>query len=159
GRSTDGGKTWIAADAGIDKSDSAFVAPVRKCLGNDDVFLTGTDRLWRTDNFFSSAAPIWVANGPTSGLPFVRQGSILDIEYIASDTTCNTYAYGNRAGQVQLTRDGGRTWTDLDPQQNLPARPVNGLAFDPTNPDVAYAAISSFDDATPGKPGHIFKTT
>ncbi len=58
-----------------------------------------------------------------------------------------------------MTRDGGSTWTDLDPAKSLPPRPVNGLAFDPTNPNVLYAGLSSFDDGTPGKPGHVFKST
>jgi uncharacterized protein (TIGR03437 family) len=158
GRSRDGGQTFTAADGGIDKTNSAFVAPVRKCPGNDDVFLTGSNRLWRSDNFFSAATPSWVSNSPAR-IPDSLNYTILEIEFLASDTTCGTYAYGNRGGQVQLTRDGGKTWTDLDPNQSLPPRPVNGLAFDPTNPNILYAALSSFDDATPGKPGHIFKTT
>jgi len=160
-RTMDGGQSWTEADAGIDKTGAAFVAPVRKCPSNDNVFLNGTYRVWRTDNFFGSPPPTWVANGPQSsskdplfGLP----PTILEIEFVASDTTCNTYVYGNSLGQVQLTRDGGH-WVDLDPGKTLPSRPVNGLAFDPTNPNILYAALSSFDDATPGKPGHIFRTT
>jgi uncharacterized protein (TIGR03437 family) len=165
-RTRDGGITAAVADAGIDKTAIALVAPVRKCPGNDDVFLTGTNRMWRTDNFFRSDRPSWSANGPVlsgqNGGPSVFPSSpatILEIAFITSDATCNSYALGNRAGQVQLTRDGGKTWTDLDPSKNLPPRPVNGLAFDPTNPNIAYAALSNFDDATPGKPGHVFKST
>lgn len=164
GRTMDGGKTpWSRADGGIDTTGVAFVAPVRKCPSNDDVFLTGTNRMWRTNNFFGSAAPTWAANSPPSPFPYPFSigypGTILEIEYVASDTTCNTYVYGTRGGQIELTRDGGKTWTDLDPAKTLPPRPVNGLAFDPTNPNNLYAALSSFDDATPGKPGHVFKTT
>ncbi|HEY1339541.1 MAG TPA: IPT/TIG domain-containing protein [Bryobacteraceae bacterium] len=160
GRTRDGGKTWIEADTGIDQTDSAFVAPVRKCPGNDDIFLTGTTRLWRTDNFFNSPAPTWVPDSPPGPTPvFPNPATVLEIEFLASDATCNSYVYGNRGGQVQITRDGGKTWKDLDPGKNLPARPVNGLAFDPANPNILYAAVSSFDDATPGKPGHIFKST
>jgi hypothetical protein len=126
------------------------------------VFLTGTHRLWRTDNFFSSAAPTWVPNALASPAPNPNSlnypGTILEIEFIASDVSCNSYAYGNRGGEVWLTRDGGRTWTNLDPNRNLPPRPVNGLAFEPTNANIIYAALSSFDDATPGQPGHVFKT-
>ena len=82
----------------------------------------------------------------------------MSIDYVVSDTNCNTYAYGTRTA-VRLTRDGGSTWSDLDPQKNLPPRPVNSLAFDPTNPSVLYAVLSDFDEATPGKTGHVFKTT
>jgi photosystem II stability/assembly factor-like uncharacterized protein len=119
--------------------------------------------MWRTNNFFSSVSPTWVVNGPAhpyfnpNGL--VAPGTILSIAYAASDTSCNTYAYGNRGGELRLTRDGGATWTDLDPGRTLPARPVNALAFEPTNPEVLYVGLSSFDNGTPGKPGHVFKTT
>jgi hypothetical protein len=118
--------------------------------------------MWRTDNFFSSAAPSWVANGPAHPFPspqiLTAPGTILAIAYAAGDTRCTTYAFGNRGGQVQLTRDGGRSWTDLDPGKTLPARPVNGLAFDPATPDTLYVGLSSFEIATPGKGGHVFKT-
>jgi len=162
GRTVDGGQSWTAANAGIDNTGVSFVAPVRPCPTNDDVFLTGSNRLWRTNNFFSSDVPLWAANSPASSAPYPGSlgypGTILEIEFVASDTSCNTYAYGNRGGQIQLTRDGGKTWIDLDPAKSLPPRPVNGLALDPTNPNVVYAALSSFDDVTPGKPGHVFKT-
>jgi len=162
-RSKDGGQTWIDAGMGIDTTTSAFIAPVRKCSTNDDVFVSGSNRMWRTDSFFSSDVPKWVANGPPSPFStaggFTSAGTILDVEFADSDTTCNTYVYGNRSGQVWFTKDGGKTWVNLDPKQNLPPRPVNGLAFDPTNPNVVYAALSSFDEGTPGHSGHVFKTT
>lgn len=161
-RTTNGGQSGIYADTGIDKTGAAFVAPVRKCPSNDEVFLTGTLRMWRTNSFFNSSAPTWVANGPPgsagpNGLQPV--GAILSIAFVPADQTCNTYAYGNRGGEVYLTTDGGGTWIDLDAGHTLPARPVNGLVFDPTNPNILYVGLSSFDIATPGKPGHVFKTT
>ena len=69
-RTTDGGKTGIQADVGIDKAGAAFVAPVRKCPADDEVFLTGTNRLWRTNNFFSASPPSWAQNSPTHPFPF-----------------------------------------------------------------------------------------
>jgi photosystem II stability/assembly factor-like uncharacterized protein len=158
-RTTDGGRTGISAIAGLDKTNASFIAPVRKCPANDDVFVTGTNRMWRTDDFFGSTEPHWIANGPT--YPNLRDspGTIQAITFVPSDTSCNSYADGNYGGQVQLTRDGGRSWTDLDPGKTLPPRPVNSIAFDPTNANVAYVAISSFDDVTPDKPGHVFKST
>jgi len=161
-RTLDGGRTGSPADGGIDKAGVAFVPPVRKCPTDDDVFLTGTNRMWRTNNFFTSAAPAWAANGSPHPFQFPNSlgapGTILSIEFAPAEPACNTYAFGNRGGQVQLTRDGGTTWRDLDPGRSLPARPVNWLAFDPTNLNVLYAALSSFDVATPGKGGHVFKT-
>jgi hypothetical protein len=59
---------------------------------------------------------------------------------------------------VRFTRDGGATWVDFDPSKTLPARPINSIAFDPTNANRAFVAVSSYDAATPTKPGHIFRT-
>jgi photosystem II stability/assembly factor-like uncharacterized protein len=162
-RTQDGGATGIRADAGIDPIGSAFVAPVRKCPANENVFLTGTNRMWRTNNFFNAASPTWSANGPAHPHPhpgeLAAPGTILSIAFLGADATCNTYAWGNRGGEVQLTRNGGQTWTNLDPGAMLPPRPVNSLVFDPLQPDTLYVALSSFDDGTPGRPGHVFRTT
>jgi photosystem II stability/assembly factor-like uncharacterized protein len=161
-RTTDGGQSHIVADGGIDKAGAAHIPPVRKCPSDDNVFLTGTYRMWRTNNFFSSTAPSWTGNSPAppNFRPLLANPeTILSIAYIASDTKCNSYAFGNSGGQVQLTQDGGATWTDLDPRRTLPGRPINSLAFDPTNANILYAAVSSFEFTTAGQPGHVFKTT
>ena len=159
-RTKDGGQTAIRADDGIDwGTNRAFVEPVRKCPANDDVFLAGTNRIWRTDNFFSSTAPSWRQNSAAGD---IRDGlgRIQAIAYAESDASCNTYAYGVQAGRVFMTRNGGATWTDLDPRHTLPYRQINWLAFDPTNASVLYAAVASFDDYPPeGRHGHVFKTT
>src|SRR4029453_11368509 len=85
-------------------------------------------------------------------------GTVLGIAYAPSDTRCGTYAFGNRGGEIHFTQNGGRDWTSLDPAKTLPARPVNGLAFDPTTPRVLYAVFSRFAIAPPGKAEHVFKT-
>lgn len=162
-RTIDGGLVVERADAGIDKVGAAFVAPVRKCPANDDVFLTGTNRVWRTNGFFGAAAPTWFQNSPAHPSPFpsslAAPGTILSIAYAPSDTSCDTYAYGNRGGELYLTQNAGSGWANLDPARTLPARPINSLVFHPANPAILYAGLSSFDNATPGRPGHIFKTT
>ena len=163
GRTTNGGESWIVADSGIDRTGAAQNAPIHKCPTNDDVFLTGTNRLWRTNDFFNSPAPSWSANSPAhpDQFPqsFTAPGTILSIKFDPSDPKCDTYAYGNRGGEIRLTKNGGTIWTDLDPNKNLPARPINSIAFDPADPNVMFVALSSFDEGTPGKPGHIFRTT
>lgn len=146
-RTTDGGKTASRVDAGLGAVGNA----VRKCPANDDVFLTSSTRLWRTDNFFNSSAPSWSANGP------VETGPIYGIAFDATDATCNTYAYG-ASGRAMLTRDGGATWVDLNPSKLvLPPFSVNGIAFDPTNRDTIYLAFSNFSPASL-TPRHIYKT-
>ena len=103
--------------------------------------------------------PRWTANSPPRPFPSAGfsalndPGTIYAITYIDGDRSCNSYAYGNRGGEVRLTRDGGTTWIDVDPSKGLPARPINGLAFDPNNPNRMFAAISSYDEATPEKAG------
>ena len=151
-RTIDGGRTILQVDSGIDRTGAAFMAPVRKCPADDDVFLAGTYRIWRTNNFFHSPSPSWEAISPD------RPFSILAITFVDADRSCNTFAYGTGGGEVRLTRDGGATWTDLDPSKALPERSINSLAFDPTNANRLLVAVSSYDEATPTKPGHIFRT-
>jgi photosystem II stability/assembly factor-like uncharacterized protein len=124
-RTRDGGLTTLQVDRDIDKTTAAIAAPVRKCPANDDVFLAGTNRVWRTIDFFNSAMPTWTANSQPA-----EPQSILTITFVESDRDCNTYAYSTRAGVVRMTRNGGTTWTDLDPAKTLPERPVNSIAFD-----------------------------
>jgi hypothetical protein len=151
-RTLDGGRTAIVTVAGITEPRAAVTAPVRKCPLNDDVFLTGNNQLWKTIDFFSAAAPSWSANAAPVG------GIIRGIAFAESDASCNTYAFGTNTGQIRLTINGGVLWRDIDPGKSLPTRGVNSLAFDPADPNVLYAAFSSFDIGTPGKPGHVFKT-
>jgi photosystem II stability/assembly factor-like uncharacterized protein len=152
-RTTDGGRTTLQVDGGIDKTNAAIAAPVSKCPANDDVFLAGTNRVWRTNDFFNSAMPSWIVNSQPA-----EPQSILTITFIESDRNCNTYAYGTRNGVVRMTKDGGTTWSDLDPSKTLPGRAVNSIAFDQTNSNRAFVAVSSYDAGTPTKPGHIFRT-
>jgi photosystem II stability/assembly factor-like uncharacterized protein len=161
-RTTDGGQSILQVDEQIDKTGVAFVAPIRKCPANDNVFLAGTVRIWRTNDFFGSAAPTWRANSPPRPFPspgfnaLNDPGTILSIAFVESDRDCNTYANGNRGGGAYMTRDGGTTWVDLDPSASLPSRPINSLAFDPTNANRLFAALSSYDEATPTKAGPHF---
>jgi len=161
-RTTDGGLTITRADGDIPDQNGgvAFVAPITKCPADDNVFLTGTLFIWRTTNFFNSVMPTWVSNGPVDPGTGVLSptATLLSIAF-AVNGTCNTYVYGTRGGRLHLTQNAGGAWTDVDAGHTLPARPVNGLAFDPTNPNVLYVGYSNFDDATPGHAGHVFKTT
>src|SRR5207249_4038448 len=52
-RTTNGGATTVFADGGIDKTGVPFIARFENCPANDDVFIAGTDNLWKSTNFFS----------------------------------------------------------------------------------------------------------
>ncbi|MDD5559066.1 choice-of-anchor tandem repeat GloVer-containing protein [Candidatus Methylomirabilis sp.] len=151
-RTRNGGASFEAADAGIDKTGAPFIARLDTCPANADVLLAGTDRLWRTTNFFSAATPDWVDNH--SG---TFAGGITALAVAPSDPTCNTYAVGGGSGALRLTADGGRTWVDIG--NGVPHRAVTDLAFDPTTANGLYVTLSGFDEGTPGQPGHVFKTT
>jgi hypothetical protein len=151
-RTTDGGVSLVSADAGIDKTGNPFIARVEKCPAKDDVFIAGSDNLWRTDNFFSAPNVSWAANGPEMGAP------ISGLAFAPSDGTCNTYAFGTGDGRLRLTTNGGATWADIDPGSTVPSRVVTDLAFDPGNANILYVTLSGFDNNTPGRPGHLFMT-
>ena len=87
-RTTNAGQSLTSADGGIDKTGNPFIARVKKCPANDDVFIAGSDNLWRTNNFFSAASPTWEPNGPEMG------AAISGVGFATSDGTCSTYAFG-----------------------------------------------------------------
>jgi photosystem II stability/assembly factor-like uncharacterized protein len=154
-RTRDGGQSFSGATSGISEPVAGFTAAVRKCPANDDVFLTGNTRLWRTNNFFSGTIPTWSDNGPANA------GEVRAIAFAESDRDCNTYGFGTKAlgteGKIWLTTNGGTSWTNLT-TPSLPTRTVNSLAFDPRNPNTLYAAYGNFDPASPARGGHVFKT-
>jgi photosystem II stability/assembly factor-like uncharacterized protein len=127
--------------------------------GRQRYFLTGSSRLFRSNNFFLAEAPSWNANSPGGS-------AIASVGFSLTDATCNTYGYGTMAGDVRVTTDGGNIWINPDPRQILPvcgtgpgycARAVSSLAFDPNAPRTLYVAFSGFNEITT-KPGHLFKT-
>ncbi|TAJ94810.1 hypothetical protein EPO44_13800 [bacterium] len=152
-RTTNGGLTFTVADSGIAFVNRPFIARFEKCPANDDVFITGTDNLWRSNNFFSAPSPFWSSNGPEMG------SQIRALAFAPSDAACSTYAFGTVDGQLRLTTNGGTTWNNIDAANMVPNRPITDLRFDPTNANILYVTLSDFNESTPGQPGHVFKTT
>ncbi|HEY0456254.1 MAG TPA: hypothetical protein VGE41_07740, partial [Verrucomicrobiae bacterium] len=77
-RTLDGGKslpTQAAFDLSFDllPDTHTFYVHFEKSPRNDDLFIAGTARLWRCNNFFSSSSPDWTQNSPLmldgNGLP------------------------------------------------------------------------------------------
>lgn len=154
-RTTDAGVTrpLQPAVSGIDKTGVPFIAEFEKCLHNDNLFIAGTDNLWKTTDFFLTGGANWTANGPEMGT------GIVSMAFAPLDTSCNTYAYATDIGHIRLTTDGGATWRDIDSANSVPNRFITDLAFDPANSNVLYLTLSGFDEGTPAQPGHVFKTT
>ncbi|HEX6807652.1 MAG TPA: hypothetical protein VF118_06665 [Gemmatimonadaceae bacterium] len=90
------------------------------------------------------AAPV----GPRRGGP--------SIEALAPSTVAAGEIWvGTSNGQIQLTRDGGASWTNVTPP-DMPARgSINVLDVSHANAGTAYAAVLAFGDAHP----YIFRTT
>ncbi len=63
---------------------------------------------------------------------------------------------GTDDGLIQVTRDGGKKWTDVTPPALTPWSKVSLMEASHTNPDEAYAAVNRFrlDDLKP----HIYRT-
>jgi photosystem II stability/assembly factor-like uncharacterized protein len=149
-RTRDGGVSFSSATSGLDTFNALFIAPFKKCPCNDDVFIAGTDNLWKTTNFFTASGPNWFSNGPELGDFHTA------VAFAPSDTNCLTYAFGTlSAGQVNLTTNGGAAYNDLI---NF-GRYVSGLAFHPSDPNTLYVTLSSFNDPAFQPLGHVFKTT
>jgi hypothetical protein len=156
----------VPAGNGINVTNAGFGSGFEKCPTNEDVFIGGTDNLWRTTDFFSATpllpGPTWSANGPEMGECGYRTsgaGCITALAFAASDPTCSTYAFATGDGRLRRTTNAGSRWDDLDVGNGVPDRWVTDLAFDPTNANLLYVTLSGFDEGTPDQPGHIFKTT
>jgi photosystem II stability/assembly factor-like uncharacterized protein len=158
-RTVDGGALFTRA-AGVISSEPEetrpFITQLEKCPHNDDVFVAGTIKPWRTEDFFRGSGPDWKVNGPS--MPRL----IRAMTFAPSDSTCRTYAFGTLDGQLRLTKTGGGNpseWSDLDPDKLVPGRVVTGLAFYPGDASTLYVTVGGFDQGTPLRPGHLFRTT
>ena len=151
-RTTNGGRTFSRADGDIDKSAAPFIAILKGCPFDEDVLIAGTDRVWKATDFFRTEGPTWASNSPE------LESEISALSFSPADSNCESYAVGTLAGRLNLTTDGGSSWTDLDPLESIPRRPITDLAFDAQNPDLLYAALGGFDLLSGGPFEHVFVT-
>ena len=95
------------------------------------------------------------------GVPFTNEGAggevygtIVDIVEAPNDA--NTLYVGTDDGLVQLTRDGGKTWTNVTPK-DVPVGLANKLEISPNDPATVYVAfrLDRRGDYTP----YAFKST
>jgi len=170
-RTTDGGTFYNTNEyirTGINLSDrSEFYVPwVMNPEKTDQLFL-GTYRLYRTNNAKAPSASnvTWSIISPD-----LTQGCTGTAPNGAR--TCAITAIGLGGGDaVYVGTDDGLMWVSPDAkvsshptwirldQGTLPKRPVASIAVDRSNYRIAYAAYNGFSPATPGRPGHVFKTT
>ncbi|PWU21319.1 MAG: hypothetical protein C5B50_01955 [Verrucomicrobia bacterium] len=160
-RTRDGAKSTPApASSGLSRANSLFISRFEECPSNDNVFILGTDRIWRCNDFFSALTPSWLTNGPHMTNSIGAPARLSALAFGPPAAGCDLYAYGTEIGQLRLTTNGGAAfWQDADPTHQVPGRYVSGMAFDPINSNILYVTLSGFDEGTPGQPGHLFQTT
>ena len=135
-RSTNGGSTFVRADSGIDQNDrNCFLPPFEFDPWNDLRIIYGTHRLYESTNAGLGWQPI--SNDLTTG-----KGAIRGIA-IAPSHPDSIYVNTND-GNVQVTHDGGTTWSSS--LTNIPGWPrtQRPFAINATNHREAYLAIASF---------------
>ena len=139
-----------------------FIAPLVGDPSTAGTFYVGTHRLYKTVN----GGTKWTAVSAdlTAGKSSVTcpDASFQPFDDTLTNITVapsapGTIYTGSQTGVISVTTDGGGTWTRVD-KPPLPGRWVSGLAVDPRDPLTVFASFSGFDDATPGAPGHVFRS-
>lgn len=154
GRSTDGGNNFQSALDGIDFNDrNNWNTPVVLSPFDPSIVYYGTQRLYT-----STRAVFWTAMSPdlTDGQHPSGSLSYGTLTAIGpSHLNLDTVYTGSDDGNVQVTFNGGTTWTNIS--AGLPDRYVTAIAVSPTNDQTAYVTFSGFGflDYDP----HVFKTT
>jgi hypothetical protein len=114
-------QNWAAATSGL--SDSAgfgfFTAIIPAPPGLDSTgrvfFHFSSSRVWRTANGGLTWTRIASATAPTSpGLPATRRFRSSSYDLGVSPADLNRIAIGAAGGFVDVTTDGGATWTDIN---------------------------------------------
>lgn len=127
---------------GIDINDRAvFIPPYVMDPVTPTTLYFGTQRLYKTINEGTQWTP--VSSDLTKG-----SGAITTIAVARNDP--RTIYVGATDGQVQVTRDGGTTFTPVT--AGLPNRWVTQIAVDPADPTHALLTVSGFAS------GHVFET-
>ena len=135
---------------------------------NPDVLYTSSQHLWKTTDdghSWQKISPDLTRNDPKtlgdSGGPITHDqngpeiyGTIFAIAPSRKDA--NTIWTGSDDGVVQITRDGGKTWTKITPPGMPDFGRVSLIDASPNNPAGAYVAVKNYqnDDRKP----YIFKT-
>lgn len=135
-RSTDGGMTFVRANSGISQNDrNCFLPPFEFDPLNDFRVIYGTQRLYES----TDAGQQWhaISLDLTTG-----KGAIRGIA-IAPSHPDTVYASTND-GNVQVTHDGGTTWTLS--LRDIPGWPrtQRPFAINATNHREAFLAVASF---------------
>ena len=147
-KSTDGGLTFVQAISGITESrgNFLFVTPYVMDPSNPQRLWIGGSQLWRTND----GAESWTAASrivASDEFPIVSAIGVApsDSNRVLAGTV-EGYIHRNNAA---LSATGNTRWQRNRPREGW----VSWLAYDPVDPNVAYATFSSF-----GGGAHVWKT-
>jgi hypothetical protein len=146
---------------GIDNTDrGSFIPPLVMDLKNPQTLYFGTCRVWQTKdgaNTWTAISPDVTAATHPAGCP----GAGATLSTIAPAlSNSNTVYTGSDGGEIEVTTDGGTTWTSIATSA-LPTRSITQIAVDPNDNRIAYVTFSGFSSCAvgcTGATGHVFKT-
>ncbi|MFN0086227.1 MAG: hypothetical protein ACKVX9_12640 [Blastocatellia bacterium] len=142
-KSTDGGRTFANATAGINDA-GLFIVPYAVDPSDPQRMWTGGDFIWRTVN----GAARWArASQITAGITRVSA-----IAIAPSDSNKALIGMGDgfiHRNDAALTSTGATAWPNIRPRRGW----VSSLAIDPNNKNLAYATYSTFGGV------HVHRTT
>jgi uncharacterized protein (TIGR03437 family) len=153
-KSTDGGATFGRATFGLTDDGLFFVAPLVMDPSNPQVLWAGGKHVWRSDRGGGQWRQTLYNGGGGISYNFVTALAVA-----ASDS--NRVLAGAADGAIlrsatALAANAPAYWNDPNPHWQA-TRPrqgfVSGLAFDPQNPDTAYATYSTYGGA------HVWKSS
>ncbi|MDC8004850.1 T9SS type A sorting domain-containing protein [Aureisphaera galaxeae] len=154
GRSTNGGTTFQSALDGIDFGDrNNWNTPVVISAFDNEILYYGTNRLYSSTRavFWTAISPDLTDGPHPSGATSYGTLTAIGTSHLNLDTIYT----GSDDGNVNVTFDGGSTWTNVS--AGLPDRYITSIAVSPSDDLTAYVALSGYQllDYDP----HIFKTT
>jgi photosystem II stability/assembly factor-like uncharacterized protein len=165
-KSTDGGKTWTSKRTGLPTGDFPYSAPIQKVLidprNSDHLIAVGGNQRGFKAAVTGALNYGVVYESVDGGEHWAQISTVGDninvVDIVASSNLKTLYAASRQLG-VRKSTDGGRTWADAN--AGLPRLAVRGLAIDPSNANVLWAAVDR--SATTGAgvylPGGIYKST
>lgn len=153
---------WSFISTAINPFDpSAFEPPLVIDPSNSQTVYYGTYRVWATPdggNTWAAISPdlTGVTTNFNCGASIFSAGCILTTIAVAPSSSGSIYA-GSDNSQVQVTMNGGTSWTNIS--AGLPPRAVTQIGVDSLASSTAYVTFSGFSGFGGDTQGHVFKTT
>lgn len=147
-KSTNGGNSYFNVSFDFGDEPVQFIAPLVLDPVDPQVLYAGTNRLWKTSNGAASWAPI------SAPLVAGSEAAISDIAIAPTDRSV-IYTVGSDGSVAKLSSAGSA----LISKPPLPNRYASDVAVSPIDANTLLVTYSGFNSATPGFPGHVFRST